>query len=110
MLGTRKTEHETKIDSTIGFVEGVVTDLKRSKDLILRKFEGKKHSDRSVRLKYLSLENLKKEVASCSVLEKLRNQHRGIEDNRDSLASNNLNMSRCRLRGVTLRNAHGRNG
>jgi hypothetical protein len=68
--------------------------MKRSKELILRKFESRKRSGSNHKLKYLDLENLKKETTSLVVLEKLRNQKRGIQEQPNSMACNELNMSR----------------
>ena len=68
--------------------------MKRSKELIVRKFETKKRSGSSVKLKYLDLENLKKETTCLVVLEKLRNQKRGIQAQPNSMAYNNLNMGK----------------
>jgi hypothetical protein len=67
--------------------------MKRSKELILRKFESKKRAGSTHKLMYLDLENLNKKSSSLAILEKMKNQKRGIKDQPNSMACNDLNMS-----------------
>lgn len=66
--------------------------MKRTKNIILRKFENKKKENPSHRLKYLDLEKLKNDSGNSVVLEKIKNNKRGIKSEKNTFISNDLNI------------------
>lgn len=94
LVGSPKTEHQAKADQALGAVEGVVADLKRCKDAVLRRFEARKETGSGLRLRFLDLEKLNRECRGPTVLEKLQNRQRGLEKKRGSLATSNLEMGK----------------
>jgi hypothetical protein len=94
MINSSKGNPEYKIESTLKQVEKVMTQMKRSKTVILRNFEMRKEEKMGPKVPYLDLNGLNQKLRGSSVLEKIMSSKRGISKKSGSFEENNLNMSR----------------